>query len=60
MKNFQKTLKFSKIENNDIWKVNAIKEIIDIKKGSKEVIFSDGEKLDYEALEKMTNYVATV
>ena len=32
----------------------------EIKKGRKEVLFSDGEKLDYEALEKMANYVATV
>ena len=60
MPTFKKTLKFSKIENNDIWKVNAIREITDIKKGSKEVIFSDGEKLEYEALEKMSHYIATV
>ena len=60
MPKFKKTLNFSNIENNDLWKVNAIKEMTEIKKGNKEVVFSDGEKLDYEALEKMTNYVATV
>ena len=60
MPTFKKNIKFSNIENSDLWKVNAIKEMTDIKKGVKEVIFSDGEKLDYEALEKMTNHIATV
>ena len=56
----KKTIKLSKIEEKDYWKVATIKEIMDIKAGNLEVNFENGDKLKDDELEEFVNYIATV
>ena len=58
--NMKKTIKLSKIEEKDYWKVATIKEIMDIKAGNLEVNFENGDKLKDDELEEFVNYIATV
>ena len=56
---FKKSLKFSQLDKNNIWKINTIKEITNIQKGILEVEFSNGEKLRHEELEALAHQIAT-
>ena len=57
---FKKSLEFSHSDENNIWKINSIKELTNIKKGIMTVEFNNGETLKYEEIEELVHYIATL
>ena len=52
----KKNLKFCEIRNENRWRVNIIKEIVDIKQG---ILALDGEGLSSEELNDLIDYIST-
>ena len=57
--NDTKNLEFEPCPVKEKWRINQIKELVEIKQKNLFVIFDDGEELSEEDIEDMLEYIAT-
>ena len=59
VQNIKKHLSFKQIADEDKWKLNILKELVNVKQNNMEINFDDGENFSFNDIDDMINYITT-